>query len=242
MTSQAPKRSLFELLLQVGVPATVSIVLVFRQERSVALGLVAAIFLSLGISFAPAVIRAIRRAGLDRKEKLTITKAQEDLNRHIRKFEHLVSTRTANNLHHIVTDSLCQNNAANYAGLFSAPATLFSDLEEQLISRMNERKPSFKALRDSIWEFTFIVSEFSRQFVCPVYENVPRKLSTETLRSYNTHVQNDLIQFRERYIAFLDAYADFLRDLDQTLPRPIQLGYFFERPKPVQSNVNQVSA
>src|SRR5262249_31311885 len=153
------------------LPTTATIAAVFQQQRPIAYALLALAFLSLGISLAPAVTRRFEKSKLDRKEQRAVTAALENLNRHISKFEQLVSTRNADTLHYFVVNSLCQNNAANYTGLFSAPATIFSDLEEQLISRMNERKPSFKALRDSVWEFNFIVSGFSRYFACPIYEN-----------------------------------------------------------------------
>lgn len=91
-------------------------------------------------------------------------------------------------------------------------------------------------------EFNSLIRNFGSFLVCPLYQQVPTKLSLEMLKVYNTQgVDDDLIQFRERYVKFIGDYQDFLKGLDRKLQQGLNLGYYFECPKHVMAVPQQPS-
>ncbi len=96
------------------------------------------------------------------------------------------------------------------------------------------RDSSYKSLRATVNEFNFLVSSFCRYLVDPVYEQVPTRLTPEVLARYTPQVEGELIQYRERFVSFKDSYSDFLRELEERLPRPLGLGCYIQGPKPLK--------
>lgn len=134
----------------------------------------------------------------------------------------------------IVFSKLCQSNPADFDNLHLVSPMLFCEFWEHLRNRVDATKPSVGALGATILEFNSFVAIFCRYLACPLYDRMPSKLSPEMLTvCMRQGVEKDLIQFRERFVRFLDDYEDFLKDTNRKLPQPINLGYYFERSKPL---------
>ena len=234
----SPKRGFFEWFTQLLVPlaALVATIAVSLQQkpRTIVLSLIGVAFLSLLISEAPRARKWFEQWRLRRKERAVSATAFEDLKGRIHKFEEFASTRRNDTLYLIVFSNLCQSNQTNFDNLHLVPPMLFCEMWELLRNRINAMKPSVGALRESVSDFNFLVANFCRYLACSLYERVPSKLSPEMLTVYTQQrVEKDLIQFRERFDRFLGEYMDFLKDADRKLPQPLNLGYYFERPKPL---------
>jgi hypothetical protein len=240
----SPKRSFFEFVTLVIVPLVATIASIVQQkQRTVALILAAVAVLSLLISGAPKVKRWFKQWRLRRKERAVSAMAFEDLRGRIHKFEQFASARRNDTLYLIVFNNLCQSSQADFDNLHLAPPMLFCEFWEHLRNRVDVAEPSFDALGATILEFNSFVGNYCRYLVCPLYDRVPSKLSPEMLNVYiRQGVEKDLIQFRERFVRFLDGYEDFLKDTDRRLPCPLNPGYFFDRPRPVTVISGQAQA
>jgi hypothetical protein len=234
---ESPKHSLFESFTRLALPIIATgaaVASLFKQQRAIALGAVAVALLSLLISEAPRARRAFKERKLRRKQQAVSATAFEDLKGYIHNFEAFANTRRSDALYSIVFGKLCQCNQANYDNLHLAPPMLVCEFWEHLRNRADAAQPSFATLGATILEFNSLVGNYCRYLACPLYECVPSKLSPEMLKVYIYQgVERDLIQFRERFVRFIADYEDFLKDTDRKLPRPLNLGYYFEAPKPV---------
>jgi hypothetical protein len=233
------KKSTFERFSQLVVPSVVAVATMFFQhQRTVALALIAFGCLSLVLSTFPWLAKRYREHRLKRRETGIVKVALVNISRHIRKFAQFTDLNTTDAVNGIVFGSLCGNNMAHYEGLHITEPRVFDDLREQLSSRVTlqaaERTPSYDALRMTVEEFSYLVSSFCRYILNPLYEQVPTKLTGELRGRYSPQIQGELIQFRERFVSFLNSYTEFLRELEEHLPRPLGLGCYIHGPKPLQ--------
>jgi len=237
------KKSLFERYAQFIVPGAVAVATMFQKQKSVALALIGLGFASLAASAAPWVRKRFRQRRLAVAEKLQAAAAMVDMGRHIRKFKELAGIQNTDTLHWIVFHYLCGSNGTWHGSLELAPAKMFFDLSEQLASRYAQRMSrgaSYEALRATVDELNYIVSSFCSYYARPVYEKVSGKLQPELSKQYTPLVEEGLIQYRERLVAFLGSYGDFLKELDEKLDRPLRLGSYFESPKPITKSLPQL--
>jgi hypothetical protein len=234
----SPKRGFFEWFTQLLVPLAAlvaTIAVIFQQKpRTIALSLIGVAFLSLLISEGPKANRSFKQWKVRRRQQAVSATAFEDLKGRIHKFEQLASTRRNDTLYLIVYNNLCQSSPADFDNLHLVPPLLFFEFWEHLRNRVDATKPSSVALGATILEFNSFVGHYCRYLACPLYDRMPSKLSPEMLNVYiRQGVEKDLIQFRERFVRFLDDYEDFLKETDRRLPFPLNAGYYFERPKPL---------
>jgi hypothetical protein len=230
------KKSLFERYMPVVVPfAALIATLFFQHQRSVALGLIALAFASLALSTFPWFLRKVRERRVNRREKEVAKVAIAEISRHIRKFAQFTNLQTTDSLFAIVFGNLCGSNDAHYKSLHIIPPNIFDELCAQLSSRVADRGDSYQALRATVDEFNYLVSSFCGYLADPIYEQVPTRLTPEVLARYTPQIEGQLIRYRERFFSFLDPYLEFLRELEQNLPRPLGLGCYIEGPKPLKS-------
>jgi len=233
------KKSIFERFSQFVVPLVVAVAAMFFQhQRTVALALIGFGCLSLVVSTFPWLAKRYRKHRLKQRETEVVKVALGNISRHVRQFSQFTDLNTTDAVNGIVFGSLCGNNMAHYGGLRIVEPRIFNDLREQLSSRVAlrtaERNPSYQALRMTVEEFSYLVSAFCRYVLNPIYEQVPTKLAGELRGRYSLQIQGELIQFRERFVSFLSSYTEFLRELEERLPRPLGLGYYIQGPKPLQ--------
>lgn len=234
--SDEPK-SLFEKFTQRIVPLVATMVAVFQQQKSVALGLIGLAIVSLLISEVPTLWAWLKKRSARKREQKTAAQALDELKVWIHKFLEFTSTQTSDAFHSIVFSRLCESRQEYFESLHIPPLQLFCDFSRVLAARTDERKPSREVLKLSIEEFNSLVGLYSTYCVCPIYDKVPLKLRPEVLAIFNkNNVAAELIQFRERFDRFLGSYMDFLKALDHKLSEPFEprpFGYYFERPKPL---------
>jgi hypothetical protein len=231
------KKSLFERYAQFVVPVVVAVASVFPKQKSVALSLVALAFVSLAASVIPWLLKKLKRRRLDRQERSQAAAAMAEIRRYIRKVTELTGSQNTDTLYYIVFNYLCGANGMWYGSLELAPAKMFVNLSELLNSRYSERmrgEANYQDLRATVEELNNIVSSFCNYYANPVYERIPEKIRPELEKQYTPLVTEGLIKYRERLIGFLDAYGDFLKELDQELAQPLGLGSYFEGPKPLK--------
>jgi hypothetical protein len=198
--------------------------------------------LILLIDEAPKARGFFKRRKLRRNERAVSATAFEELKGFIHRFEDFVNVNHGETLQRIVFGKLCESFPARYFSLNIAPAQIFGEFWEQLRNRTDRQEPSSEALRQAVLEFNSLIRNFGSFLVCPLYQQIPMKLSPEMLKVYNTQgVDDDLIQFRERYVKFIGDYQDFLKGLDRKLQQGLNLGYYFECPKPVMAGARQPS-
>ncbi len=230
------KKSLFERYVPVVVPlAALIATLFFQHQRSVALGLIALAFASVAMSSFPWFLRKGREDRVKRREKQVVKVAMAEIGRHVRKFAQLTNLQTTDSINYIVFGNLCGSNDANYNSLHVSMPNMFDELCKQLSSRVAIRSASYEELRATVDEFNYLVSSFCRYLICPIYEQVPTRLTPEVLARYTPQIEDELIQYRERFTSFKDSYCDFLRELEEKLPRPLGLGCWFAGPKTLKS-------
>lgn len=239
----SPKRRVFEYA-QLTVPLVALVAsLIFQHQRTFAFGLMAVALVSLLIGEGPRAKKRFKKWKVRRKEQTVSVAAFENLKGRIHNFEQFASTRRNDTLYLIVFNSLCQSSQADFDNLHLAPPMLFCEFWEHLRNRADATEPSFTTLGATILEFNSFVANFCRYLACPLYDRLPSKLSPEMLSVYiRQGVEKDLIQFRERFVRFLDDYEDFLKDTDRRLPCPLNPGYYFERPKPLTLVSTQAQA
>ncbi len=229
-----PKRSVFEWCTQIIVPVLATIAIFFQlQQRIVALSLVALAVISLLVSVVPQARRMLKQRRLRENEESIAGIAFDDLKSRIHKFGDFVNMQCNDTLQYIIFNGLCGCNGTHYDSLNLLPGQFVAEIYELLRNRTDKKKPSLDALRDSVMEFNSLVGGFCRWIACPVYDRIPSQLPPDLAKAYTQNVQRDLIQFRERFAAFLEGYTDFLKDLDRKLPNPLGLGFYFQRPKPL---------
>ena len=233
------KKSIFERFSQFVVPLVVAVAAMFFQhQRTVALALIALGCLSLAVSTFPWLAHRFGERRLKRRETEVVKVALINIGRHVRKFAQFTDLNTRDGVNGIVFGDLCGNNMGHYEGLHILEPRLFDDLREQLSNRVAlrsaERKPSYDALRMTVDEFSYLASSFCRYILNPIYEQVPTKLTDELRGRYTPQIQSELIQLRERFVIFLSSYTEFLRELEEHLPRPLGLGWYIQGPKPLQ--------
>jgi hypothetical protein len=232
------KKSLFERYAQFIVPGAVAVATMFQKQKSVALALIGLGFVSLAASTVPWLLKKLRQRKLALQERRQTATAMVDMGRYVRKFNELAGIQNTDTLHYVVFHYLCGTNGTWHASLELAPAKMFFDLCEILTSRYSERVrrgASYEDLRATVEELNNIVSSFCSYYARPIYEKVPGKLRPELAKQYTPLVEEGLVQYRERLVAFLASYGDFLKELDQSLRRPLGLGFYFEGPKPLKA-------
>jgi hypothetical protein len=240
------KKSLFERYAQTIVPAAAAIATVFfHNQKSVAIGLITLALVSLALSTIPWLAKKLRQLRLARQEGRRVAAAMVEMGRYVRKFTELAGIQNTDTLYYIVFHYLCGANGTWHGSLELAPAKMFFDLSEQLVSRYAERVREgarYEDLRATVEELNYVVSSFCSYYARPVYEKVPAKLRPELNQQYTPLVEQGLVQYRERLVAFLDSYGDFLKELDQRLRRPLGLGSYFEGPKPLTKSLPEAKA
>jgi hypothetical protein len=230
------KKSLFERYVPVVVPAATLIATLFLQhQRPVALGLVALAFIALALSAFPWILRKVREHRASTYEREVVKDAMAEVGRYVRKFVELTDIQTNDSIDAVVFGNLCGRNDANYNTLHVIEPIVFDELCEQLNSRVLERGASYEELRATVEELTYLVNTFCRYLIGPIYEQVPTRLTPGVLALYTPQIGGELIQYRERFTAFRDSYADFLKELEVKLPRPLGLGFYVAGPKPLKS-------
>lgn len=235
--SHEPK-SLFEKFGQLIVPLVATIgALLSQRQRALALTLGAVAIVSLCVSEVPKLWRWIRKAQARTREERIAAQALDQLKDWIRKFLEFTTVSTTDSFHGIVWSRLCGSNTAHFESLQIPPLQVFADFARILAWRTDGPKPSRVVLKQAIDELNSLVGLYCRFCVCPIYERVPTKLKPEVLKNFvDQNLEDDLIQFRERYDRFLEDYMAFLKALDRKLPDPLEprpFGYYFERPKPL---------
>jgi hypothetical protein len=228
------KKSVFERFSQFVVPLVVAVAALFQHQRSIALALIAFGCLSLVVSTVPWFLGKFREHMVNRREKRVVKVAMAEIGRHVRKFAQLTNLQNTDAIYYIVFNNLCGSNMGYYDSLHVILPNIFAELCEQLSSRVADRDTSYKSLRATVNELTYLVSSFCRYLVDPVYEEVPTRLTPEVLARYTPQVEGELIQYRERFVSFKDSYTDFLRELEEKLPRPLGLGCYIQGPKPLK--------
>ncbi len=230
------KKSLFERYGPVAVSlAALVTTLFFQHQKPVALALVALAFAALAMSAFPWFLRKIRERRVNGREKRVSKVAMAEISRHIRKFAQLTNLQTTDSLFAIVFGNLCGSNDANYKSLHVIPPNIFDELCAQLSGRAADRGGSYQDLRATVNEFNYLVSSFCRYLTDPIYEQVPTRLTPEVQARYTPQIEGQLVRYRERFFSFLDPYLEFLRELEENLPRPLGLGCYIEGPKPLKS-------
>jgi hypothetical protein len=230
------KKSLFERYGPVVVSlAALVTTLFFQHQRSVALALIALAFAALGMSAFPWFLRKVRERRVSRREKQVVNVAMSEIARHIRKFAQLTNLQTTDSIDYIVLGNLCGRNDDLYNSLHVVVPNIFDELCGQLNRRVAERGARYEELRATVDEFNYLISSFCRYLICPIYERVPTRLTPDVRVRYTQQIEDELIQYRERFTSFKDAYSDFLRELEEKLPRPLGLGSYFQGPKPLKS-------
>jgi hypothetical protein len=228
------KKNLFERFSQFVLPLVVAVAALFQHQRSVALALIGFGCLSLVVSTVPWFLVKVREHTVKRREKQMAKAAMVEIGRHVRKFAQLTNLQNTDAIYYIVFNNLCGSNMGCYESLHVILPNIFAELCEQLSGRIADRDSSYKSLRATVNEFTYLVSSFCRYLVDPVYEQVPTRLMPEVLARYTPQVEGELIQYRERFVSFKDSYSDFLRELEERLPRPLGLGCYIQGPKPLK--------
>jgi hypothetical protein len=230
------KRSLFEWVSLIIVPAVAAIVTVLQQRPAIASSLIALGVFSLLVSSVPRIRGWLTRRRLRKQEEAIAATSLVSLKRWIHKFRQFSNTENNDTLYSIIFGKLCQSNQANFDLLFLAPPQLFNDFSRLLTERNDLGMSRVNAFRALAADFNVLVGFFCRYFSSPVYDKVPLKLSPEMLKVYTyQRLEPELVQFRERFDRFLGDYMDFLNGLDPNLLSP-PLGtfaYYFDRPKPL---------
>jgi hypothetical protein len=246
VVSDESKQSLFERFAKLIVPVAATVGVFFQQkQQTVALSLVALAVTSLLVGEVPKLRARLKERRAKKDEEMVAALALDEVKGWIHKLLEFTSTQTSDAFYGIVWSRLCQSNTANFESLHIPPLQLFADFSRILATRTEERKPSREVLKQSIAEFNSLVGLYSSYVVCPVYDQVPLKLKPEILSIYSMNdIASDLIQFRERFDAFLGNYIDFLKALDRKLAHPLEpqpFGYYFARPKPLASLKTQTT-
>jgi hypothetical protein len=243
--NEQSKRTVFEWFAQILVPLVLAILAVLqKQQRGLAIGLVILAVVSSLVSGVPRLMKWFEGRKQKKQDRLNATAALDDLKERIHKFLEF-SSLSDGALYELVFSRLCGTHDARFQALRLGPPQLFADFSRILATRTDERKPSMEVLKQAVDEFNGLVGMFSRHMVCPLYEKLPEKLSTELLENYNKQELGKVfIQFRERYDRFVESYLDFTKNLDRKYG-PIEnaavMGYFWryiERPKPLGDNVS----
>jgi hypothetical protein len=229
------KKSLFERFTHFIVPAVAVVASLFQQQRSLAWALVALAFVSLAMSTVPWLVRKFREYRVRQREKQVVKTAMAEISRYIRKFAQLTNLCTTDSIYSIVFGNLCGSNDGHYNSLHVTMPNIFDELCEQLSSRVAERGASYHQLRATVNEFNYLVNSFCRYLICPIYEQIPTRLTPDVLARYTPQIEAELIQYRERYNNFRDSYSEFLRELEEKLPRPLGLGCWLAGPIPLKS-------
>lgn len=241
------KKSLFDWFAQVIVPLAAAVAaLLALKQRTVAIGLLALAVVSVLVSSVPKWRRWIQERKARKHEENVAALALQDLRDWVHKFYEFSNTERADALSAIVFTRLCQSNQAQLDTLRLAPFQLFADFSRMLAERTDVQKPNFDLLRQSVGELNSLLGLYCNYIVCPLYERVPTQLLPQMLNVYNMYkLQDDLIQFRERFDRFIENYTDFLKSLDRRLPRPLEpqpFGYYFARPKPLKDENNSLAS
>jgi hypothetical protein len=237
--SEQSKRTVFEWFAQILVPLVSAILAIQQKQRAITIGLIVLAVVSSLVSGVPKLLNWLKDRKQKKRERLDATAALDELKERIHKFVEF-STQNSDALYGLVFSRLCGSNDARFQALRLGPPQLFADFSRILATRTDERKPSMEVLKQAVDEFNGLVGMFSRYMVCPVYENVPEKLSPELLDNYTKQeLEKEFIQFRERYDRFIESYLDFTKNLDRNYgPKAYSAvtGYFWrhiERPKPL---------
>lgn len=243
--SDEPK-SLFETFGQRIVPLVATIgALLSQKQKALALTLGAVAIVSLCVSEIPSLFRWLKKRRARKQEEKIAAQAQDELKVWIQKFLEFATVSTSDSFSGIVWTRLCGSNMAHFESLHIPPLPLFADFARILALRTDAPEPSRDALKLSTEELNSLVGLYCRFCVCPVYERVPVKLKPEVLKNFvDQNLEQDFIQFRERYDRFLEDYMAFLKALDRKLPNPLEprpFGYYFERPKPLAHAVKSQS-
>jgi len=236
--SEQSKRTVFEFFAQVAVPLVSAILAIQEKQRIIAVGLIVLAVVSSLVSGIPKLRVWLKGRKQRKYERLQAAVALDDLKERIHKFLEFSTNQRDDALYGLVFSRLCGSHNARFDALRLGPPQMFADFSRVLALRTDDRKPSMEVLKQSIDEFNSLAGMFSRYMVCPLYEQIPEKLSSELLENYNKQgLEKEFIQFRERYDRFVESYLDFTKTLDRKYAADRSgMGYFWsyiERPKPL---------
>ncbi len=229
-----PRLTPFETLTKLILPAlslVASIVALLRDQRLLAWLLGAAFMVSLAMSFYPVIIPKIKRVRNRRRDDRRAREAVPTFLKLQRRFEYFVGypSHHTDTLHEILLSDLCNRNVAALDLVHLLPAHIFTDLCYGIEHRMGREVATLDDLLDVIREVNMMVGWFCGYCTQPVFDRFPpelRSLLTDKARS-------SLEAFRERFVNFIDDYAEFLKDFDESLTKHVIQGSYFPRPKPL---------
>jgi len=227
------KPSTFDVLTKLVLPAlsfTALIVAQLQQRQSTLLwGLLGFGVLSFAVGFYPA-IRARARAWIQacRSEREARRRFCE-FRKFVRQFGEFVNNQTNDTLHSIVTSELCRNNQTELTKLGIPGIGLFNGFWYHFNVRVEQQNPNLVGLQQAIQEFGNLVASYNHNCVVMVFERLPHDVQS----SVTPQIRSSLNAFQQRFVHFLQGYAQFLKDLLDSGVIPRESHTYFSYPKPL---------
>ncbi len=95
--------------------------------------------------------------------------------------------------------------------------------------RVEQQTPNLAGLRQAIQEFGNLVGTYNTNCVFTVFE----RLAHDVQASLTPQVRSSLNAFQQRFVRFLEAYQEFLKDLVESGVLPRESHIYFSYPKPL---------
>jgi len=161
-----------------------------------------------------------------RKREGIARKHFPEFQRYIERFGKFVCPQTNDTLHHIVQSELSRNNTSEF-GKFGLPSIHFLEgIWKSLVSRLEREEPTLENLQHYASAFGHLLGSYDNDCVFLVFT----KLRQETLPP---EVKSSLGHFQQRFSAFVEAYSQFVQDLDKALGSNRLSPTYFSAPKPL---------
>lgn len=232
-----PKPTAFDYLTKLILPVLALVALILtRSEKQTALtwGLLGFAFLSLLAGFYPQLASWVKKQARSDRDERIAKRAFPELKKLIYRFGEFVGSRS-DTLHSIVQSEVCGNNQDMATRLGLPNIQIFQGFWTTVSARAAVERPTLATFKGTVTALNMLVALYNNHCMYVVFDRFPQELRWQ-VSGLPKHVEEQvdwermgqkppgqlaeparrsLEGCRERFNAFLDAYENFLRSLDE---------------------------
>lgn len=161
-------------------------------------------------------IAAVERWRARRRDRRRVREALSDFESFVQRFGRFVDrdlSGTDDLLSKIVERRIRKENITDAKTLGITDERIFRGFWSRLHRRLEGQNPNPDRIVDAVEEFNYLVNQFLRETVVPVFDQIPEHVRPDL----PDRAKRDLNDYRERLLRLRDPYNEFARDLAESL-------------------------
>lgn len=224
----------FDVWAKLVVPSLALIAFIIAQllEQASGLlwGLLGLVILSIIGGLSPTIKGRMNRWLGTARDRRVARKAYPEFKRFLRQFQEFTDTTWGRtDTFHGIINEMQHQEAKIVERLQLVPPDIFHNRSYYLGCRAEKQTPNLTNFVLLVQETNAAVNAYSYHCVMIVFERLPQ----DVRRQISENARSSLEDFRQRFVHFLDEYAKYLRNLDESFGERRNIVFSFPRPKPL---------